>query len=560
MSQNVTQGSFQRMKDIVASLLANMTISRSNCPTGARVSVLSYNTHTKHLIRFSEFQRDDLLMEAVEKIPLERSSGRRNIGAAMRFVARNVFKRHRHGALMRKVAIFFTAGPSQDTTSINTAVLEFSALDITPVVIALSEVPNVRQAFSVDDTGRFQLHVLDSEEDDNLGSISNCALCFDKCNPDPKCKEVVPPPIIIDMDIAYIIDSSRNVGSEEFETMKEFVSNMVDYFVIAPEPMTRDGGARVALVQQAPWNFTVNEKASSVHEEFDFVQYNNKNLMKRHILKSVHQLEGPLAIGHAIEWTINNIFLEAPSPRKHRVIFTILGSKTSSWDRETLGKMSLEAKCQGFTMFTLALGSEVDDTETTELSSDPVEQHLLQLGRTGQLELPYALQFSRTFLNLLKRQMNPYPPPYLQEECESLDRGDTQQLIARTDRIHFPELDYSDILQTIELPNLNGQQKVTETTQGPVGYTEEVEYDYGHNEYFAETNAHAGKETWNEEHSEQDVCFVDMDSGECEDYSLKWYYHIERDMCFQFWYGGCGGNKNRFETQEECEFFCRKSA
>lgn len=226
----------------------------------------------------------------------------------------------------------------------------------------------------------------------------------DKCKPDPKCEVATPPPIIIDMDITYIIDSSRNVGSEEFETMKEFVSNMVDYFVVSSRPILLDGDARVALVQQAPRNFTVNARTSPVYEEFDLVQYDNKYLMKRHILESIRQLEGPSAIGHAIEWTVNNVFFEAPSPRKHRVIFTILGSKTSSWDREKLGKMALEAKCQGFTMFTLALGSGVDATEMMELSSEPVDQHLLQLGRVGQLELPYALQFSRTFLNLLKRK------------------------------------------------------------------------------------------------------------------------------------------------------------
>lgn len=149
MSGDVTAPSFERMKDILLSLLKGITISRSNCPTGARVAVVSYNTNTKYVIRFTDFQRDNLLLEAVQRIPLERSSGRRNLGRAMRFVARNVFKRHRQGVLMRKVAIFLTAGPSQDATPINTAVLEFSALDITPVVVALSEVPNVWQAFSV---------------------------------------------------------------------------------------------------------------------------------------------------------------------------------------------------------------------------------------------------------------------------------------------------------------------------------------------------------------------------------------------------------------------------
>lgn len=149
MSEDVTQVAFAKMRHVVLSLLKKIRISESNCPTGARVSIVSYNTNTQYLIRFSEFRNHKLLLEAVQSIPLERSSGRRNIGMAMRFVARNVFKRIRQGVLTRRVAIFFANGPSQDAASINTAVLEFSALDIVPVVIAFNEVPNVRHAFSV---------------------------------------------------------------------------------------------------------------------------------------------------------------------------------------------------------------------------------------------------------------------------------------------------------------------------------------------------------------------------------------------------------------------------
>ncbi|XP_067326315.1 collagen alpha-4(VI) chain-like [Anolis sagrei] len=563
MSADVTPESFGRMKDIMTSLLKVMKISTSNCPTGARVAVLSYNAHPKYLIRFSDFQRDNLLMEAVQRIPLERSSGQRNIGSIMRFVARNVFKRHRQGVLMRKIAIFLTSGPSQDATSINTAVLEFSALDIMPVVIALSEVPNVRQAFLADYTNHFQLYVWESKEEENLNSVSHCALCYDKCNPSPECEMMAHFPILIDMDITYIMDSSSNVGSEEFETMKEFVSNMVDHFVITSLPIESDGGARVALVQQAPRNFTVDRFSSPVHVEFDLTTYNSKDLVKMHIQESINQLEGPSAVGHALEWTVNNVFLEAPNPRKDRVIVTLLGSKTSSWDREKLRKMSLEAKCQGFTMFTLALGSGADDTEMTELSSVPVEQHLLQLGRVNKPELPYALKFSRAFLNLLKRRINPYPPPGLQEECESLDRGDTyQQLTARTDSIPFPELEYRDASLPSELPRINFQDEIMEANKQHVEHKEE-EHDHNKNDYYRNISIQGGRRKKDQEHSEQvqrvaDACNGEMDNGECEDYILKWYFDNNLAKCSRFWYGGCGGNQNRFDSRAECEALCTK--
>ncbi|NXA48113.1 CO6A6 protein, partial [Nothocercus julius] len=402
MSEDVTPAAFERMKNIILSLLRNIKISESNCPTGARVSVVSYNANMRYLIRFSEFQKSRLLLQAVQRVPLERSTGRRNIGAAMRFVARNVFKRVRQGILTRKVAIFFANGPSQDGDVINTAALELSALDITPVVIAFSEVPYVRRAFSIDDTRRFQLFVWERQQSENLESITYCTLCYDKCKPSASCEVPIPPPVPMDVDIAYIMDSSFSISREEFQKAKDFVHNMLDQFVITPQPRESRSGTRVALVQQAPRGFLPGRNQSPVALEFDLVTYNNKDSMKKHIQESVHQLEGPSAISSALQWTVENVFFKAPRQRKHRVIFTILGSQTSKWDRERLREISLGAKCQGFTLFTLALGSGVSDKELTELSSSPTEQHLLSLGRVSTSELAYAQRFSRAFLNLLQ--------------------------------------------------------------------------------------------------------------------------------------------------------------
>lgn len=36
----------------------------------------------------------------------------------------------------------------------------------------------------------------------------------------------------------------------------------------------------------------------------------------------------------------------------------------------------------------------------------------------------------------------------------------------------------------------------------------------------------------------------------------KWYHNDESKQCEQFVYGGCGGNRNRFDTKEECEKRC----
>uniref|UniRef100_A0A3Q1GZK7 BPTI/Kunitz inhibitor domain-containing protein n=1 Tax=Acanthochromis polyacanthus TaxID=80966 RepID=A0A3Q1GZK7_9TELE len=50
-----------------------------------------------------------------------------------------------------------------------------------------------------------------------------------------------------------------------------------------------------------------------------------------------------------------------------------------------------------------------------------------------------------------------------------------------------------------------------------------------------------------------DACLLSQDQGGCQNYTMMWFFDTEQNECSRFWYGGCGGNKNRFKTQEECE-------
>lgn len=149
MSDDVIQGVFERQRSALLALLEDVSVAESNCPTGARVAVVGFSAHTKHLIRFQDYRRKSQLLEAVRNIAPERTSNKRHLGSAMRFVGRNVFKRVRAGAMMRKVAVFFSNGPSEDVEDVVTAVLEYQAQNIVPAVVALRQANNIRRALEV---------------------------------------------------------------------------------------------------------------------------------------------------------------------------------------------------------------------------------------------------------------------------------------------------------------------------------------------------------------------------------------------------------------------------
>jgi hypothetical protein len=55
---------------------------------------------------------------------------------------------------------------------------------------------------------------------------------------------------------------------------------------------------------------------------------------------------------------------------------------------------------------------------------------------------------------------------------------------------------------------------------------------------------------------QKSVCSLPKDVGPCKAVNKRYHYDNETKTCKPFIYGGCGGNLNKFLTQELCEQNC----
>lgn len=217
----------------------------------------------------------------------------------------------------------------------------------------------------------------------------------------------------MDADIAFLVDGSRGVGADLYRVALTLVDAVLDELEVARQPSTSPHGARVALVTHTTPGFWPGEGRSPVLEGFHLTAYGHRAQMQRSIREAAgHPLRGAPALGHALEWTLEKVLLAAPLLQRAQVLFAIVASETSSWDREKLRTLSLKAKCKGVTLFVLALGPGVGTRELAELvhvASSPSEHHLLRLEGGSEAEVAYALGFTRAFLNLLKSEWTGMP-------------------------------------------------------------------------------------------------------------------------------------------------------
>ncbi|XP_074858011.1 collagen alpha-3(VI) chain isoform X4 [Carettochelys insculpta] len=429
-SSGVNNEIFNRMKQTVLRVVNNLTIAESNCPRGARVAVVTYNSDITTEIRFADAKKKSNLLERLQNLQITQTTKQRSLETAMAFIARNTFKRVRSGFLMRKMAVFFSNGLTRTSSQLNDAVKKLYDAGIMSVFLTNREDRVLINALQINNSAAGQAIVLPiaaAQLNQTITRLLTCHLCFDVCDPDTRCVGVPQRlffrdrravPTDVDIDMAFLLDSSQSTTPLQFNEMKKYIAYIVNQLEISSDPKSSQHHARVAVLQHAPYEYESDSSSLPVKVEFSLTDYGSKEEMLNFIRTQMTQLYGTRSIGSAIQYTTGHVFESAPNPRDLKVLVLMMTGEVKKQELEHLERVIVGAKCKGYFFVVLGIGKKVNIKNIYSLASEPNDVFFKLVEKPSELHEEPLLRFGKLLPSFISSENSFYLSPDIRKQCD----------------------------------------------------------------------------------------------------------------------------------------------